>query len=467
MKYSIHFPVCLLLGLVFFFSACEKDDGAKSDKSTNQWIESTMRSWYLWYDQIPEKAKLNYNADPEVFFQSLLYVSKDGKTKNDSHYFYSTIQKKSTTTRASFGEEPSLGFEYQSWNFTNEKVKALNVLYILPDSPAEEAGLKRGDWIVTINGSAVSDNNLSALRGASSVRLGISDNPENAAKRNIDLSPRVVDDNPVFLDTVYTVQNVKIGYMVYNHFSSGPDNDGKDERYNNTLRKSFAEFKDAGVKEFILDLRYNGGGLVTSAQLLSTMLSPAYALGQEFCHLEYNSNHSSNRSILKLDEGYMKKGERGENLDLPRLFVLTSLRTASASEAVINGLKPYYDVVVIGGQTEGKNVGSVTLESSEHNYELHPIVCQIYNKDNKTDYSNGFSPVWPLDENSQKRLLLIMEPVELGDVNKDPLLNVALQWMFTGGVKQNNLTRSSVKIDATPGYCSLDRKTNNGVQVPL
>lgn len=467
MKFSVYCRVCLLLGLLLSFSACKDDDDDKGDKATNQWIEKTMRSWYLWYDDIPATGKLNFNVSPETFFRSLLF-EKDGKTREGYRYYYSTIKKKSSaTTRASLGEEPTLGFEFQSWYFTDLKKNAVNVLYVLPGSPAEERGLKRGDWILTINGSAVNDNNVSALREESSVKLGITDDVQGVVKRNVELSPRMVEDNPVFLDTVYTVRNTKIGYLVYNHFTSGPNDDSKDETYNNTLRKSFAAFKAAGVQEFVLDLRYNGGGLVTSAQLLSTMLAPATALGQEFCHLVYNGKHSSNSNTLNLDMSYMKQGVEGQNLDLPRLFVLTSARTASASEAVINGLKPYYEVIVLGGQTEGKNVGSVTFEDSKYDYELHPIVCQLYNKDNQTDYSNGFSPVWPSAADAQQRLLLIMEQIELGDLDKDQLLNAALQWIFTGGVGQTGATRSSVELNAIPGYCSLDRKTENGVRVPF
>ncbi|WP_322934092.1 S41 family peptidase [Bacteroides sp. CG01] len=458
-KFSAYCQVCLLLGLLCAFSSCEKDDD-KSDKAINQWIDATMRSWYLWYSDIPDKKQLNFNAEPETFFASLLSQS-DGKSQH-----YSAIKKKKTTTRASLGDEPTLGFEFQSWKITDLRKSGVNILYVLPGSPAEEKGLKRGDWIFTINGSAVGESNLSALRSGESVRLGVADDIQGVVRRTVDLSPRMVEDNPVLLDTVYMVQNTKIGYLVYNHFTSGPDGD-EDEKYNNTLRKSFENFKIAGVQEFILDLRYNGGGLVTSSQLLSTMLAPASALGDEFCSLVYNDKHQSNSRTLTLDKSYMKQGANGENLDLPRLIVLTSARTASASEAVINGLKPYYEVIVLGGQTEGKNVGSVTLENSKYDYELHPIVCRLYSKDKTIDYSNGFSPVWPQTEGQQLDLLVIRTPIQLGDINKEPLLNVALQWILTGGIEQNTDTRSSASFNAIPGYSSLDRKAMNGVQVPF
>ena len=107
----------------------------------------------------------------------------------------------------------------------------------------------------------------------------------------------------------------------------------------------------------MLDLRYNGGGLVTSAQILAELLAPESALGNTFCYFQYNDIQSKTVT-------YKLEGAE-QNLNLPRLFVLTSNRTASASEAVINGLRPYYDVYLLGEQTEGKNVGSITLNRSD------------------------------------------------------------------------------------------------------
>ena len=85
--------VLFLTTAMVCFMGCKDDDDDKSDKTTNQWIESAMRSYYLWYEEIPDKKELNFNADPEDFFYSLL-ASEDGKTKNKTRYYYSTIKKK-------------------------------------------------------------------------------------------------------------------------------------------------------------------------------------------------------------------------------------------------------------------------------------------------------------------------------------------------------------------------------------
>ena len=293
-KFSAYCRVCLLLGLLCALSSCEKDDD-KSDKAVNQWIDATMRSWYLWYSDIPDKKQLNFNAEPETFFRSLL-SKEDGKNNpqvSGGHYYYSTIKKKtaSTTTRSYMGGEPALGFEFQNWQLDNAGTKfAANVLYVLPGSPAEKKGLKRGDWIHKINGTGTNNSNIYDLSGSKTVVLAVSDSWNNPVTHSMELVPALIEDNPVLLTEVYqdeSTGNKKVGYMVYNHFTSGPDGD-KDTTYDKQLRQRFAEFKAEGVEEFILDLRYNSGGLVTSAQLLAELLAPKSALGEIFCNLKYN-----------------------------------------------------------------------------------------------------------------------------------------------------------------------------------
>lgn len=449
----------LLLGLLFTFSACEKEDNKEEgDNATNRWIENTMREYYLWYEDIPNGKKLDYTADPTVFFRSLLsrQDGKDNPQVSGGHYYYSAIKKKaSATTRADMSEEPTLGFEFQSWILNSQgTLYGANVLYVLPGSPAEKGGLKRGEWIHRINGKPVDKDNINDLLGTKPVELEVSTSFQNSKVRFVELVPARVEDNPVFLAEVLQNQSTggkKVGYLVYNHFTAGPGGDG-DLTYDNALRWAFARFKAEGVEEFVLDLRYNGGGLVTSAQLLAEMLAPISALGSTFCDLIYNDKMSKTVT-------YKLEGTE-ENLNLPQLLVLTGNRTASASEAVVNGLRPYYKVTLLGERTEGKNVGSITLSSDKYDYELHPIVCRIYNAVGFTDYATGFPPQWELLGNDR------MVSGELGDYQNDILLKVALKTIVDGHVPVQKPTRST-GFDAIPDYNSLDRKAVNGVRIPV
>ena len=142
-----------------------------------------------------------------------------------------------------------------------------------------------------------------------------------------------MEDTPFLKDSVYTVGDKKVGYLVYNSFSSGPDDEST--IYDDQMKQVFAEFKAENVSEFVLDLRYNQGGLVTCAQLMTSLLAPADALGKTFCIMEHNEKQSKNDEALLLK----KNAEMGNaNLDLRRIYVLTGSVTASASEAVINCL---------------------------------------------------------------------------------------------------------------------------------
>ena len=134
--------------------------------------------------------------------------------------------------------------------------------------------------------------NIYDLLGTKSISLSVSDkyNDANSNARQMSLTPRVVEDNPIFYTDVFqdeSTANKKVGYLVYNHFTSGED---EDDKYDLELQEAFKEFKSQGVEEFILDLRYNGGGIVTSAQLLGELLAPESAIGKVFCETRYNSN---------------------------------------------------------------------------------------------------------------------------------------------------------------------------------
>lgn len=474
MNTKAYISILLITGIVTLFSSCDKNNDNEPepviDDTVNQWIETQMRSMYYWYDEIPDNSKLNFNQEAESFFTSLL-SDKDGKETDNGHHFYSYIEKTSTASKSYYGDRPSLGFEFQLWFIKSIQKYAVNILYTLPNSPASENGLKRNDWILTIDNSSVDLTNVAKLISGMPVTLGISDAPENQVLRTATLNPALVLDNPVYLDTIYNTsdfanpeipRDIKVGYLVYNHFTSGPNGD-KDETFNNSLRSVFAKFKAGNVDDFILDLRYNMGGIVTSAQLLATMLAPASALNQEFCHLIYNDQQTNLSRTLTLDTKYMKQGANGENLNLGRLFIITSNRTASASEAVINGLRPYLgdNIYLIGAQTEGKNVGSITISDTHFDYKLHPIVCQLYNKNNESDYTNGFSPI----DKERREGDAGKEMFELGNIN-DYLLFITMQYVLFGQVLSENNTKAASVPDWTPVYSSLDSKQVNSVIIP-
>ncbi len=455
--------IIICCSIFLFLISCSRDDehsdSTYSNDTSNEWIDQTMRYWYYWYSDIPAKKSLDFKADPEKFFYKLLSL-KDGKDLPDGsgHYYYSSIKKKTTTTRTD-SSSPVLGIHFQVWILSSSPLKyAINVLYVLPGSPAEEAGIKRGNWIFKIDNIAVNMNNAYNLFGTETLKLTFADSydAEESAMKTVGLTPRLVEDRPILHSEIIQNENTgmnTVGYMVFNHFTSGPAGEN-DNTYNDELRSLFAQFKSADVNEFILDLRYNGGGLVTVAKLLAELLAPADAIGQTFCELQYNN---------QVNRAYSHEFEtQANNLNLPRLFVLTSTQTASASEAIINCLRPYYTVNLIGEKTEGKNVGSIELSSDKFDYEIHPIVCCIYNSQGQSNYSQGFLPDWELKSNSR----LLNGDVPFGDIDNDIAFNVALQWIKNGNVQGDAVTRQ-MDIDPILAPGQWNRRGESRLIVPL
>lgn len=391
--------------LIVALLACEKEElhTPATDNEVNQWIERTLRDHYLWYDDMPAEGTVDRGSAPEEFFLSLL-SDQDGKEQAEGHHFFSTLQR--AATKSITDENDSYGFDFAIGTLQDNDGthKIALVLYVLKDSPAERAGLRRGDWIVGVNGSYGTLQDYDQLRSGGSATFQLAESVEGSATslrlgREIAIEPStVVEDIPILKDSIYQVGTRRVGYLMYNHFELGPDeNDLDDTRYQQQLEELFARFKQAGVNEFVLDLRYNNGGQLSCAQLLCTLLAPASALGQTLGYVEYNSRFNPRQATLSLDESIIGSGA---NLNLGTLYILTSAQTASASEMLINCLKPYMNVILIGGTTEGKNVGSMSFTNQELGVRMQPIVCKLYNALAESDYENGFTADIPMDENT-------------------------------------------------------------------
>jgi C-terminal processing protease CtpA/Prc len=457
----------VLTGLLFclFFIACHGEDRQKEYEQytgVQKWMEGIMRKNYYWYQDMPNVNKLNFFAEPKIFFQSLL-SENDGKRRNGSHYYYSVLDNlEETNTRSIQQTDYSYGLEFRVYRIIDltQSFYAVLILYVVPDSPADKTGLKRGQWILKINDTLVSEKNYTILYGGEAAMFEVSERYEGGSflpvKKYLIEAACKIDDNPVHYHNVYLPNDhsKRTGYLVYNHFTAGKTDE--DQTYDDKLRNVSREFKNKGVNVFILDLRYNNGGLISSAELLCAILAPESALGKILGYVEYNDKHNPRIYNIMLDASILKGGA---NLNLSTLYVLTSESSASASELIINCLSPYMKVVLIGTQTEGKNVGSISYKNDEFNWELHPIVCKIYNSENKSDYVNGFTPHYKIDESSDTSINSILE---FGDTN-ELLLSKALQ-LINGadGVGEIPASRSLTR-ESIPVYCSLDKKATNGV----
>ena len=442
-----------LLVMPLYFGGCAVDrwEAYAGRTQTDRWIDDTMRVWYYWKQDIPHTNDLNYFSPPFEFFASVL-SEQDGK---DGQPFSTIDSLDAPATRGVSSTDYGYGFQYTT-NHVEDNDTALyaRLLYVSPDSPAGEAGLERGDWILEMDGEPITENNYSRLNGGEGITLTVG--YYDAAQDTIlayaepqTLAPaRTFYDNPVHYRNVYVSGSKRVGYLVYNHFTGGLTENGTE--YDDDLREAFSYFATEQVNEFVLDLRYNNGGQLSCASLLCAMLAPSSALGQTLAYLEFNESIGEQEMVF--DESLI---QGGANLNLSRLYVLTSTETASASEMLINCLKPYMEVVLVGGTTVGKNVASRAFVNEELMLEMRPIVCKLYNADRESEYAEGFTADVSVDENGDMaRFLPFGNPDEL-------MLYTALN--LINGTQSG--TQQAAAQTVTVKYNSVARKASQAVEM--
>lgn len=436
-----------------YFGGCAVDrwEAYAGRTQTDRWIDDTMRVWYYWNQDIPHTNDLNYFSPPFEFFASVL-SEQDGK---DGQPFSTIDSLDAPATRGVPSTDYGYGFQYTT-NHVEDNDTALyaRLLYVSPDSPAGEAGLERGDWILEMDGEPITENNYSRLNGGEGITLTVG--YYDAAQDTIlayaepqTLAPaRTFYDNPVHYRNVYVSGSKRVGYLVYNHFTGGLTESSTE--YDDDLREAFSYFATEQVNEFVLDLRYNNGGQLSCASLLCAMLAPSSALGQTLAYLEFNESIGEQEMVF--DESLI---QGGANLNLSRLYVLTSTETASASEMLINCLKPYMEVVLVGGTTVGKNVASRAFVNEELMLEMRPIVCKLYNADRESEYAEGFTADVSVDENGDMaRFLPFGNPDEL-------MLYTALN--LINGTQSE--TQQAAAQTVTVKYNSVARKASQAVEM--
>jgi len=443
-----------LLPLLTLLLSCGEDRSGEYYAliEDRMWIEETMRANYLWYEEIPEIKENDYFQEPATFFKNLLYKQAlNGKGDKYSYLEETTAEARSLMLdrTSTYGMEFDL---YTDPTGTTNHIFA-RILYVLKDSPAAKAGIRRGDWISAFNQTRINTSNYHNLKNGGEVALArerIIQSEEGfvwQAMDTVHVAPSVpMEINPISYCASYSRNGIKTFYLVYNEFSTGPEDKPGETAYINEMIELFAEIKKNNPDEFILDLRYNNGGYLQCAQTLASLLMPAEHLGKTLFKLTFNDKQNPQVS------NYIAPDELSAyNLNLRRIYILTGTHTASSSEAVINALIPYMgkeNVILIGTPTEGKNVAMVNFRNDNYGLSLWPVVAYVANADNESDYINGFTPNYPLDERSYAHWY------ELGDEN-EYLLSSALSLIHTG---QSFLKASSEALSSRTTGTSIREK---------
>ena len=426
----------ILILMLLLLTACGEDRSGEFYAliEDRMWIEETMRTNYLWAQDMPViEDEDDYFQKPATFFKNLL--SRNAMNGKGDKYSYievteKTSEKESRSLMLNRSSTYGMEFVLSSDPTGTTAHTYIRVLYVLADSPAQQAGIQRGDWLSAINENRITTDNYKQLLqgGAVSVARNQIVSSEDGliwqAKDTLDISPSVpMEINPFLVNNLYEVNGQKIAYLVYNEFSTGPNNNGTESVYNEQMKQIFTQIKAQRPDAFILDLRYNNGGYLHCAQALGSLLAPTTALGKDFVNLTHNELVTPQVVKYPFDTEYADA-----NLNLNKIYILTGKQTASASEAVINGLIPYMgaeNVILIGTQTEGKNVAMQAFKNEAYGLTLWPVIAYVSNANNEGDYSLGFSPKYELNENN------IITWYPLGDT-KEYLLKNTLSFITTG-----------------------------------
>ena len=373
--------VAVLIGIMIMAS-CTKEDVIEngSDPQTVNVADRIKDSVllfsqdiYLWNSQIPSTFNPRTFSDPDKVMSAIrTYSQEPGFTQPVDRWSFAVKQDEWDDISAGVTQDFGLSvFFYAEGD--------LRVKSVEKRSPAARAGIRRGWRVAKLNGNAnISNNNaefiIQQVFNSKSTLFTFVKPDGNTV--DVQLTAGTYQENPVFLDTVYSTGGKKAGYFVFNSFL------GDTTQIYNDFQRIFSRFSQEGVSDIIIDLRYNGGGYVTVQNKLANYLVPPAGNGNLMMKQEFNPNNKQYNSSTR----FSKIG----SLNLDRLFFIVSNNTASASELLINNLKPYLDVKLVGpSNTYGKPVGYFPIPVD--NWYIFPVSFRTTNKNGEGSYFNGIA----------------------------------------------------------------------------
>lgn len=394
----------ILLILSITLSNCTKNEreSLPLNVEINDFVWKGMNTYYLWQEEIPVLDDERFSSQEDLYsylegydqpaelFETLKYLP-------ETFDKWSWIVDDYVELEAYFnGISKSSGAKIKLYLTAENSTDVFGVIrYIVPNTDAASKPIERGSVFNSVSGTQLNTSNYTELLYASDTyTLNLGTYSYNTTTDTVEITPTgesvtltnsSTAENPVHIKTAFDINAHKIGYLMYNSFTSN---------YNHDLNEAFQYFKSEAVTDLILDLRYNGGGSVLTASYLASMITGQFE-GEILTEEKWNSkwqvwlqeNHPD--WLTNHFTNTMSDGTSINNLNLSRVVILTTNSSASASELVINALNPYIDVVTIGTTTVGKYVASITLYDSDnfskdganpdHLWAMQPIVLKEVN----------------------------------------------------------------------------------------
>ncbi|NOY36167.1 MAG: hypothetical protein GXO83_01170 [Chlorobi bacterium] len=355
--------ILLLIILTVVFASCKKNNPApeptEAEKARDEFY-NIMKDWYLWYDKMPD-VNLNDYHSPEELLEALRYKPLDKWS------FITTVQAFQSYFKA--GEYVGFGFGYSYDESGN-----IYIAFVFKDSELYTKGVRRGWQITAVNGTPLQPfTNLSPLMGEDVAGLSRTFTfiKPDTVQTELTVIKDTVSMNAVLVADTLHVAGHTVGHLVFQTFV---------EPAIAELDSAFSFFKSVDADRLIVDLRYNGGGDLDVANKLASLIAGSSNTGRifiKFSHTYKMSQYDVNLNFT--NEPYA--------LSLNSVIFLTSRGSASASESLISGLKPYMNEVLIGDNTYGKPVGMHTW--LYNNYAFVPVSFRMVNADGESDYYDG------------------------------------------------------------------------------
>ena len=325
-----------------------------------------MEANYLWYNRMPPVDPVRYDS-PEAYLDAVRYRPIDS-----SFSWITSRDSFETLFRSSQGVGVGI--------LTAVRGSELRVLQVFPDSAGADAGLSRGDRIVEINEQRVArligDGQTGSFFGSADdgLDLDLTFVDVTGTRRSAHIVKRAYTIPTVSHTRVFTAGNRRVGYIFLRNFV---------EPTYEALDSAFAQLANERIDDLVLDVRYNGGGLVKVAQHLASYIGGVRTQGQVFAEYVHNDKQSAHNEVIRFEE-------KPRVAAFERLIVIATRSSASASELVINALRPFMPVIVIGDRTYGKPVGQYVFTFCDK--ALAPVSFTLRNANGEGDFFDGFAP---------------------------------------------------------------------------
>jgi carboxyl-terminal processing protease len=425
------------------FSSCKKskdnnpapptDSTTIADKAKDSALIDA-RDFYLWYNQIPSSFNAkSYNDPNDIMVALRAYSMEPGFTSAVDKWSFGVLKTDWNQLSGGIGDVNNINIDGDfGFSVFFKADEDLRVKLVEKTSPAGVAGIKRGWRVTKINGNTnmtIANSDFIVSNVFYSATSTFTFLKPDGTSVDISLNASTYSQQTVYLDSIYTIGAKTIGYMVLNSFL------GDTAQINSDFQRVMNIFSTKNATDIIVDLRYNGGGYVSVQETLADYLAPNSANSKLMMKETFNDKHQSYNTTLN----FKKAGTLNPN----HIFFIVSQSTASASELLINNLKPYMDVKIIGPTpTDGKPVGFFPLSAGD--WYVFPVSFRSTNSANYGGYFNGFTPDAITADGLDK---------DWGDVTESCLAK-AIKYITTGTF----IAQAQEKVDIDPVIISVNKK---------